>query len=918
MLASLLPLVLVTLMSMWQYGRDVDNVETYIGSDALAMARVSANIVDQVVDEARLATARIAQEALHGTIGQARLKAEVAAQPQLDSLAVLDEHGKILVSSRPDVGESVNAVAVVQAALKSDRPVVSDVYMSPLLKTRVVAVARSYRRDGRVAGVVLARLNLKELTRLLRGRLVASNDAVTYVTDRQGTLISHPDASWVEEGRNLKDNPPVKAGLAGVTGTQKYESMLYNAPRIGGHVPVQDLGWVVVSSRETGASLVSVGDRLRNNLLVAAIAALLAGLASYAWGRRLARPLEDLAAHLAGAKTAGIQQGQALAAVTVTTQVQEYELLGTAYNALVMELNRQVDEIMAFQEEMQVQNEELQAQNEEIQAQSEELQAQNEEIQAQSEELHSQTEALVKQNDELARLSSDASAANRMKSEFLANMSHELRTPLNSIIGYTELVLLNKKFTLPERASGNLAVVLKNGRHLLGLINDILDLSKVEAGKATVYADAVDLRAVLEGVASTAEPLVREKGLGLKIEIAPNFGRVITDETKLRQVLLNLVSNAIKFTREGGITLSAVPVGETHLAIRVSDTGIGIAPGDQGTVFEEFRQVDGSTTREAGGTGLGLAIARKLARLLEGDITLESTPGEGSTFTVSLPRVAAADVVAPAGSSVPYLDHARAYVPVEGKAVIVAIDDDPETLRLLVEKLEDTRYQVVPASSGASGIALARELKPYAVTLDVMMPEMDGWTVLRALKAEAATAEIPVVILSFVDNRILGFNLGAAAYLTKPVDQRDLVRALDRFRGEGRNHVLVVDDDADTRSLYRELLEAEGLDVEEAHDGRDAVSALGRRVPDIVVLDLMMPHMDGFEVAAWMRANPSTRHVPILVVTAKELTPDDYARLTEVQRVLAKGGAGEALVIEDLKALLDAARDSRRPAEEVR
>jgi CheY-like chemotaxis protein/two-component sensor histidine kinase len=440
------------------------------------------------------------------------------------------------------------------------------------------------------------------------------------------------------------------------------------------------------------------------------------------------------------------------------------------------------------------------------------------------------------------------------------------------------------------------------------LINDILDLSKVEAGKATVYAEPLEPGKLLQAVAATAEPMARDKGLELVVELDANLGTVVTDETKVRQIVLNLVSNAVKFTQAGRVLIRATAQPNDGWAIAVADTGVGIGPEHRELVFEEFRQVDASTTREAGGTGLGLAIARKLARLLGGDLTVESVPGEGSTFTLTLPRVAA-------GAQAPLQPAelaARATLHlIEGKLPVIAIDDDAEMLQLIAERLKDSPYQVVPASSGPSGLLLARELKPYAVTLDIMMPQMDGWTVLRELKAHPETADVPVIILSFVENKMLGFSLGASAYLTKPVEHHDLMTTLERFgkpMREGGGHVLVVEDDPDARGLYAEILEREGVRFIEAGDGQEAVAAMEREVPALVLLDLMMPRMDGFEVAAWMRRHPTLRDVPIVVVTAKELTPEDMARLTEVQRVIRKGELVENLIVEDLRALLDRSR----------
>ncbi|MDB5096457.1 MAG: multi-sensor hybrid histidine kinase, partial [Cyanobacteria bacterium RYN_339] len=402
---------------------------------------------------------------------------------------------------------------------------------------------------------------------------------------------------------------------------------------------------------------------------------------------------------------------------------------------------------------------------------------------------------LHKQNDELQRLKTEAEAANRLKSEFLANMSHELRTPMNSIIGFTELVLTKKSAQIDERSRGDLQVVLRNAQQLLGLISDILDLSKIEAGKAVLFVTPVDVRQAILAVIGTMEQLAADKGLSLALDASSGFGSIDTDETKLRQIVLNLVSNAIKFTAQGGVVIKVTSHGDDGVAIGVTDTGLGIAPEHQELVFEEFRQVDASTTREAGGTGLGLAIARKMARLLGGDVNVESAAGRGSTFTVVLPRQLPGSTTQQLPVGLMPRSPERM---LDGKHVIVSIDDEPEVLRIISEKLADSDYTVVTATSGESGIELAKQLQPFAITLDVLMPKMDGWTVLQALKRDPETRDIPVVILSIMDNKVLGFTLGASAYLSKPIDRTDLLRSLERFKpalAAGEGYVLVVDDD---------------------------------------------------------------------------------------------------------------------------
>ena len=507
-----------------------------------------------------------------------------------------------------------------------------------------------------------------------------------------------------------------------------------------------------------------------------------------------------------------------------------------------------------------------------------------------------------KQYEETAIRNSQLLASNQFKNEFVANMSHELRTPLNSIIGYTELVLTDDDQELDDLNRSNLQTVTRNAKHLLSLINDILDLSKLDAGKLSVFPEAFDPQRLIQSVINTMLPLAANKGLLIEAHWKPGLEGVVSDETKVKQILLNLLTNAIKFTDAGRIDVTLCAKGNDRWEIAVRDTGMGIAPEHQTMVFEEFRQLDSSSTRAAGGSGLGLAISRKLARLLGGDLRLESRLGEGSTFILELPRA-----LAPVKPSETASEVLESRLPAHGRRVVLAIDDDPEALRLIEQNLKGAPFEVITAQTGESGLRLAKALKPNAITLDILMPHMDGWIVLRTLKMDPETHDIPVVVLSFIDNKALGFSLGAARYLTKPIDRVELVETLTQLCGEealAQGSVLIVDDDPDARTLYRQVLEREHCRYEEANDGEAAIRAMEEHPPTLVILDLMMPRVDGFEVLAYMRANPRTAQVPVIVVTAKQLTSEDQARLAGAQRVIVKDGSMVSTLLRDLKEVL--------------
>ncbi len=466
-------------------------------------------------------------------------------------------------------------------------------------------------------------------------------------------------------------------------------------------------------------------------------------------------------------------------------------------------------------------------------------------------------------------------AANRSKSQFLANMSHELRTPLNAIIGYAEM--LREDHDDPGVVA-DLQKIEGSGKHLLSLINDVLDLSKIEAGKMELHHERFDVDAMCRELAGTVAPLVQRGRNTLELQVPADIGSMWCDVIRVRQVLLNLLSNASKFTSDGRIVLAARRDGH-WIEFSVSDSGIGIAEEAAARLFQPFTQADGSTTRKFGGTGLGLALVRHFARLMGGDVVVTSSPGQGSTFTVRLPDAPIVESAAQATLQ----DLPRG----EG-TLVLAIDDDPVIHELIARTLETRSIRVVSARNGREGLELARSLMPDAITLDVMMPDIDGWDVLAALKADAKTKDIPVAMVTIVDGEARGKALGAAAWLLKPIDRRRLtqvVQSLVAFSGD----VLVVDDDDALRELAVRVLTEHGCTVRSARDGRDALDQMRARPPGLVLLDLMMPNMDGFQLIEAMRVEEALREVPVVVLSAADLTAEDRERLSGASKVLTKG-----------------------------
>jgi PAS domain S-box-containing protein len=471
-----------------------------------------------------------------------------------------------------------------------------------------------------------------------------------------------------------------------------------------------------------------------------------------------------------------------------------------------------------------------------------------------------------------------AESASRVKSSFLANMSHELRTPLNAIIGYSEILVEDATDRGDTASVGDLQKIQGAGRHLLGLINGILDLSKIEAGRMDVYLEPVYLARLVEEVRTIVEPLVNKNDNAFVIDCPPDIGSMRTDVTKLKQSLINLVSNAAKFTKGGTVRLALAREGEdgARVVFRVADTGIGMSEEQLGRLFQAFTQADTSTTRNYGGTGLGLTITRHFAVMLGGAIEVASRPGEGSTFTLTL-----LDQPLPAAAAIGDMIEAS---PADASALtVLVVDDDPTTHDVLAATLSREGYRLLHARDGAEALDILRRSPPDIVTLDVMMPKVDGWSVLGLMKSDPDLEHIPVIMITIVDDRNLGYSMGAAEYMTKPIDRARLVALIRRFTGKDADGVvLIVDDDAEVRDVVRTTVQGAGMRAAEAVNGRAALDWLhAHPLPALILLDLMMPEMDGFEFLERVRADEELRDVPVVVLTAKELTDAERAYLAE-------------------------------------
>jgi len=483
----------------------------------------------------------------------------------------------------------------------------------------------------------------------------------------------------------------------------------------------------------------------------------------------------------------------------------------------------------------------------------------------------------------------------RLKSQFLANMSHELRTPLNSIIGFARVILKGIDGPITELQQQDLTAIFNSGQHLLGLINDILDLSRIEAGKMDLTFDEVNVSDLISSVMSTAAGLVKDKPIEMKSEIEPDLPLVRADAMRIRQVLINFMSNAAKFTEEGEIvvkaTLEEAAKRQQAVMVSVIDTGPGISQEDQAKLFQPFSQVDASLTRKVGGSGLGLSICHHFIQMHNGQIGVRSAAGKGSTFYFTIPIV----------QSDPELEDS------EGERVILAIDDDPQIISLYERYLQPKGFQVVGLNNPAKAKERAEELKPFAITLDIMMPGYDGWQVLTDLKSSPETRDIPVVVCSIVENEEKGFSLGAADYLVKPVLEDDLLASLDRLNGDGSiREVLVIDDDPNDLRLLGKMISEQGrYKALLAEGGQAGWNSIKSKAPHAVVLDLFMPELDGFTILESLRKDEKLKELPVIVITGADLTAEQRKQLDNMgQRLLQKSSLKEKELIATIENVL--------------
>lgn len=531
--------------------------------------------------------------------------------------------------------------------------------------------------------------------------------------------------------------------------------------------------------------------------------------------------------------------------------------------------------------------------NQQLETQSRELTNRTDEMQEQAKELQRTSDELQKQNNELEVRRQQVEAANQLKSEFLSNMSHELRTPLNSIMALSRVLIMQANQKLNNDENNYLVIIERNGKRLLSLINDILDLSKIEAGKMEIIPEFVSINSLMNIIKDNLQSLSDEKNIELILNMPEKLPLVETDESRLHQVLLNIASNAIKFTEKGSVEIN-VYSDTVSIFVTIKDTGIGISPNVINHIFDEFRQGDGTSSRRYEGTGLGLAIAKKIITILGGNISVESVLEKGSVFTINIP------IIWHESNQITKIIESHSSPDSLNKNTILIIDDDKDQIRDLSNYLIDVGFDILSAQNGVDGIRLAEEHNPDAITLDIVMPEMDGWEVLQKLKSDEKTKDIPVIIVSVTPDRETGFALGAIGYVNKPIDKKSLFSEIELLN-KLPNTVMIVDDNIFDRNQIVGVIEQNKIKTIQASGGKDCIALLEKQIPDILVLDLLMPDMDGISVLKKIRSNEKTKDLSVIIVTAKNLTKEEKMMLNgRVSSVITKSETSSEKVFEEI------------------
>jgi signal transduction histidine kinase/DNA-binding response OmpR family regulator len=784
-----------------------------------------------------------------------RLMAEVRAiqrhSPDFASVFVLDGSGIALASSLDPglVGQSFRERDYFQGVTRSRSAYISSVpYIGAATRVPTLAMAAPiWSPDRALLGVIAGSFTLERLTELLAPARVAPARAAVrgteqgevYLVSPSGVILAHTDSSK-RAAKVAEADAGVRAVLAGRRGSITWEDET-GETQLGVFAPLPEIGWGLVYTHPDYTWQSAVPDLIRGLLPALLVVLALAAVAGTLAARTLSRPILDLQQ-----AASRLREGE-FATRLPEDRRDELGDLAAAFNRMAAALQDLYATLEARVAE--------------------------------------RTATLRATNLELAR-------ASQVKSEFLARMSHDLRTPLNAVIGFADLLLTQQVGSLNDKQQRYLGHVANAGRHLLVLINDILDITRVEAGKLEIHPELCHVPTILEETLALFRSQALARRITLAVEIGSPLGDLMADRIRLQQILHNLVSNAVKFTPEGGIvTVIARQIG-LELELTVRDTGVGIPPDDHQRIFEVYEQVGVSEGRHKG-TGLGLAITKRLVELHGGSIQVESAPGRGSTFTVRMPGAT------PVEAGPEAADAAR--------PLVLVIEDDLRAAELIRAHLTHGGYRVVLVATGHAGLGAARRLQPHAITLDLGLPDMDGWEVLYRLKREPATQGIPVVVVSAQERGELGLSLGAVDWLVKPVDPQRLLAALGRCRALGAMRrplrILAVDDEPVVLEALEALLTSEGHEVLRAETGEEALRLAAAKRPDIILLELHLPDLSGFEVVNRLRHTVGMAQVPVIAFSGKFISVEERNLLTQqaVQFVGKHGPVALNRLLDDLR-----------------
>ncbi|MCK5706784.1 MAG: response regulator [Candidatus Aureabacteria bacterium] len=598
-----------------------------------------------------------------------------------------------------------------------------------------------------------------------------------------------------------------------------------------------------------------------------------------------------------------VSQGDLDFRAKVTSQ-NEIGLLTDSFNKMTEDLKKFRIEVESKEKELIKSNVEINKAHKEILEFNRDLEIK---IKERTSEIQETNTLLRKRNEELQTITKELEESNikireadRLKSEFLANMSHELRTPLNSIIGFSALSLKDDEVLNMPNIQDNFEEIYKNGKQLLAIINDILDLSKVESGKMDFVKKDIDLREVITNLSKTLKVLKKDKEIDIKVDIEKDLPHIYSDPDRIRQVLLNIASNSVKFTNKGYIEIRAKRK-NNYIEVAVEDTGIGIKEVDIPKVFESFRQIDGSSTRKEGGTGLGMTISRKFVEMMGGTIWIESEFGKGTTILFTIPVSFKKEE-----SEKDSEDNKEPVIFIDKKAhnykkePILIIEDDMSAIKLYEKILKSHGYDVVWETQGSRAIDKVKEIKPFVIFLDIMLPDRSGWDILTELKTLPSTKNIPIVMSSILTEQNKGFALGAVEYLVKPVAEDDLLSVLKRIKLKGKK-VIVIDDSHLDVLLVSKILEKWDYEIFKAHDGKEGLDKINQIMPHVIILDLDMPVMDGFQVVDKLKRREATKMIPVIIVTAKDLTEKEKKSLAgKIDALIMKSHLTEESLMETL------------------